>query len=128
MQKDLSNIDGCFLHDKLYNYTLAFIPKSQVISIKEFQELTNDLCLICDNNWKPSLTQKKESITPKHIKHLIDMTFISWDIFATKLESENNAWAAMIKKYSYMFLFMNNPKMKQTYEALKLETFNLNES
>ena len=100
-----------FLDEQLYQK----VKETKIESSQDFEQLMNDLFLICENKWKPEFDQKNGG---KGLKVLLDRTFKSWDIFAQRLEKENWFLIQPLNNHSYKLTFMLNEKLRKEYLSL----------
>ena len=100
-----------FLDEKLYTHTKS----KEIKSPQDFSDLVNELYRICEDHYKPELTNDR-----KVIKATIDRTFRSWDIFIQKLQKEDWFLIDFLGKneYSYKKVFFDNQELNRVYKTL----------
>jgi len=102
-----------FLDDHLYTHTKS----KEIHKADDYRDLVNELYRICEDYWKPNLTDVRDR---KVVKAALDRTFKSWDIFIKRLESENWFLINILKRYdsSYKGVFLENPEFYRIYKSL----------
>ena len=104
--------DSAFLDDNLYYYTVNNPPQSA----PEFQELLNDLYAICQQQYISKIDPGNFPLK-KEMKAHFDRAFNSWDAFVKKLNKDKHPLADMFSKYSFKYILLSNPEMKELYDV-----------
>jgi hypothetical protein len=102
---------GTFLDEKLYNHVKNF----RLNSASDFSVMMSDLYLICEEHYKPRLSDQMSS---RQIKSELDKVFKSWELMVSKLKAENYLLWDFVEKGSYKQCFLSDSKLSQIYSKL----------
>jgi hypothetical protein len=81
--------------------------------------LLNQLCAECEDYYKTRITPTMDR---KEVKAILDKTFNLWDSFVRMAIKDDNddvrCMGMACEKYTFKWLFMRQPGLKQTYDSL----------